>query len=53
MHLEAGFQFGSARLEQQVVLLKLGKLLLLECQDVQEHSDELTDCWRCGRPVVR
>lgn len=53
MLVEPGFQFGSARLEEQVVLLKLGKLLLLEGQDVQKHTDELTDCWRRGRPVVR
>src|SRR5215208_1186913 len=51
--VEPGFQFGNARLEEQVLLLKLGKLLLLEGQDMQEHTDELTDCQWCGRPVVR
>jgi hypothetical protein len=53
MRFEPGFQFSSARLEKQVLLLKLGKLLLKEREDVQEHTDELTDCWRRCRPVVR
>ena len=53
MLVEPGFQFSIARLEKQLVLLKLGKLLLLEGQDVQKDTDELTDCWRRCRPVVR
>ena len=53
MRLEPGFQFSSARQEKQVLLLKLGKLLLKKGEDVQKDADELTDCWRRCRPVVR
>ena len=52
MLIETGFQVTNTRLEEKVLLLKLGKLLLLEREDVEQHTNELTDCERRGRPVV-
>ena len=53
MLVESGLQLSALSLKEQQLLLMVGKLLLLQGQDVQEHTDELADCWRCRRPVVR
>ncbi len=35
------------------MLLLVSKLLLLEREDLHKHTNELTDCWRRCRPVLR
>jgi hypothetical protein len=44
MLIEPGLQLSKLRLKLKQLLLLVGKLLLLQGQDVQEHTDELTDC---------
>jgi hypothetical protein len=53
MLVHTSLQLGDTRLEEQNVLLLVGKLLLLERENLQQHTDELTDCWRRCRPIHR
>jgi hypothetical protein len=53
MLVQAGFQFGTTSLKQQDMLLLVSKLLLLKREDLHKHTNELTDCWRRCRPVLR
>jgi hypothetical protein len=52
MHLEAGLEFTNALLKEELLLLKLGKLLLLQREYMEERADELTNRWRRYRPVL-
>ena len=51
MLVQAGFEFSNASLEEQELLVLVGKLLLLEWKEVQQCADEAADCWRGCRPV--
>ena len=52
MLIETGLHLSNTRLEQQAVLVLVGQLVLLEREDVQKYTDELTDRWRRCRPVL-